>query len=66
VDQLVFNLRQKLPADEDGSVLIQSIRGAGYWMRAPNQAARQRLELTWSAKDHSVSLASEHRLAASG
>jgi DNA-binding response OmpR family regulator len=66
VDQLVFNLRQKLPADEDGSVLIQSIRGAGYWMRAPNQAARQRPELAWSAKDHSVNLASEHRLAASG
>jgi DNA-binding response OmpR family regulator len=65
VDQLVFNLRQKLPLDADGSMLIQSIRGAGYWMRAPNQAAWQGLELASLAKDRSVSLASEHRLAAS-
>lgn len=35
VDQLVFNLRQKLPADEGGGMLIQSIRGSGYWLRAP-------------------------------
>ncbi len=34
VDQLVFNLRHKLPPDEDGSMLIQSVRGAGYWLRA--------------------------------
>ena len=34
VDQLVFNLRQKLPPDEDGGALIQSVRGAGYWLRA--------------------------------
>lgn len=65
VDQLVFNLRQKLPADEDGSVLIQSIRGAGYWMRAPNQPARQWPELAWSNTDPGVSLAPEHQLAAS-
>ena len=38
VDQLVFNLRQKLPADEGGDALIQSIRGSGYWLRAPTRA----------------------------
>ncbi len=38
VDQLVFNLRQKLPPDEDGTMLIQSIRGSGYWLRAPEPA----------------------------
>jgi len=34
VDQLVFNLRQKLTPDKDGGMLIQSIRGSGYWLRA--------------------------------
>ncbi|HEY0202655.1 MAG TPA: response regulator transcription factor [Acetobacteraceae bacterium] len=38
VDQLVFNLRQKLPPDESGTMLIQSIRGSGYWLRAPEVA----------------------------
>ena len=38
VDQLVFNLRHKLPTDESGTVLIQSIRGIGYWLRAPDRA----------------------------
>ena len=38
VDQLVFNLRQKLPPDEGGGMLIQSIRGSGYWLRAPETA----------------------------
>jgi len=38
VDQLVFSLRQKLPADEGGGTLIHSIRGAGYLLRAPDQA----------------------------
>ena len=38
VDQLIFNLRQKLPADEGGGMLIQSIRGSGYWLRAPHRA----------------------------
>lgn len=38
VDQLVFNLRQKLPTDESGTLLIQSIRGIGYWLRAPDRA----------------------------
>ncbi len=38
VDQLVFNLRQKLPPDEGGGMLIQSIRGSGYWLRAPEGA----------------------------
>ena len=38
VDQLVFNLRQKLPPDEGGTMLIQSIRGSGYWLRAPESA----------------------------
>ena len=37
VDQLVFTLRQKLPRDESGTVLIQSIRGIGYWLRAPDR-----------------------------
>ncbi len=35
VDQLVFNLRHKLPRDENGALLIQSIRTAGYWLRPP-------------------------------
>jgi len=39
VDQLVFNLRQKLPPDEDGSMLIQSVRGVGYWLRAAEGVA---------------------------
>ena len=39
VDQLVFNLRQKLPPDEDGGMLIQSVRGLGYWLRACNSVA---------------------------
>ncbi len=38
VDQLVFSLRQKLPADEGGGTLIHSIRGAGYLLRAPDDA----------------------------
>ena len=54
VDQLVFNLRQKLPVDEDGGMLIQSIRGSGYWMRAPDQAAQRRPELAWSTDDVST------------
>ena len=40
VDQLVFNLRHKLPCDEGGGMLIQSIRGCGYWMRAPESIVR--------------------------
>ena len=39
VDQLVFSLRQKLPNDEGGVALIHSIRGAGYLLRAPDEAA---------------------------
>ena len=38
VDQLVFSLRQKLPPDEGGGPLIHSIRGAGYLLRAPDEA----------------------------
>ncbi len=38
VDQLVFSLRQKLPVDEGGGALIHSIRGAGYLLRAPDEA----------------------------
>jgi len=63
VDQLVFNLRQKLPMDEDGDMLIQSIRGAGYWMRAPDRMAWP--ELAWSAGDRNIQTAPEHRLASS-
>jgi len=40
VDQLVFNLRQKLPSNTDRGSLIHSIRGSGYWMRAPDRPAR--------------------------
>jgi len=65
VDQLVFNLRLKLPVDEDGSVLIRSIRGAGYWMRAPDQPARPRPELAWSVEAQSSQTASHYQLAAS-
>ncbi len=42
VDQLVFNLRQKLPQDDSGGMLIQSIRGSGYWLRAPDKAGQHR------------------------
>jgi len=63
VDQLVFNLRHKLPMDEDGDMLIQSIRGAGYWMRAPDRMAWP--ELAWSAGDQNIQTAPEHRLASS-
>ena len=44
VDQLVFNLRQKLPPDEDGGALIQSIRGAGYRLRPPEGVAPQQAQ----------------------
>ncbi len=54
VDQLVFNLRQKLPVDEDGGVLIQSIRGSGYWMRAPERPAQRRPEFRWPVEETSV------------
>ena len=40
VDQLVFNLRQKLPLDDSGGMLIQSIRGSGYWLRAPDKVVQ--------------------------
>ena len=33
VDQLVLNLRNKLPLDADGQSLIQSVRGSGYLLR---------------------------------
>lgn len=33
VDQLVCSLRSKLPRDDDGETLIQSVRGFGYWIR---------------------------------
>ncbi len=54
VDQLVFNLRQKLPLDADGGVLIQSIRGSGYWMRAPDRQVPQRPEFAWTPDDAHV------------
>ena len=57
VDQLVFNLRQKLPSDEDGGLLIQSIRGSGYWMRAPDRPALRRPELRWTAEEANIRLA---------
>lgn len=51
VDQLVFNLRQKLPSDPEGGLLIQSIRGSGYWMRAPDRPARRRPEPSWQPEE---------------
>lgn len=54
VDQLVFNLRQKLPADADGGVLIQSIRGSGYWMRAPDRPTRRHADPVWQADDQRI------------
>ncbi len=57
VDQLVFNLRQKLPADEHGGVLIQSIRGSGYWMRAPERPAQRRPEFRWPVDDPAARIA---------
>ncbi len=65
VDQLVFNLRQKLPADEDCGLLIQSIRGSGYWMRAPNRPAQRRPEFRWSVEEASIRPAPELQLAKS-
>jgi len=47
VDQLVFNLRQKLPPDEAGTMLIQSIRGSGYWLRAPEPPEARPTDSTW-------------------
>ncbi len=44
VDQLIFNLRQKLPPDEDGDTLIQSVRGLGYWLRASKDPALPRVQ----------------------
>ncbi len=64
VDQLVFNLRHKLPVNEGDGLLIQSVRGSGYWMRAPDQPVRQWPELAWSAKDRSARLTPDHHLAA--
>ena len=64
VDQIVFHLRRKLPVDEDGGVLIQSIRGSGYWMRAPDKPARQLPGFEWSVRDPSLHLAPEHHMAA--
>ena len=54
VDQLVFNLRQKLPADADGGVLIQSIRGSGYWMRAPDRPTRRHADPVWPTESQRV------------
>ena len=39
VDQLMFSLRRKLPADENGEMLIQCIRSTGYWIRPPDGMA---------------------------
>ncbi len=38
VDQLIFNLRQKLPGSYAGTGLIHSIRGAGYLLAAERRA----------------------------
>lgn len=34
IDQIVFYLNNKLPRLADGSKMIRSVRGCGYWMRA--------------------------------
>ena len=49
VDQLVFNLRQKLPLDDGGGMLIQSIRGSGYWLRAPETLASAEMRVALPA-----------------
>ena len=48
VDQLVFNLRQKLPFDEDGGTPIQSVRGLGYWLRASNSVAPSAVQVAYA------------------
>ena len=63
MDQLVFNLRQKLPADGDGGMLIQSIRGSGYWMRAPDKSNRQRADIVWSAQEPALRAVPSYELA---
>jgi len=65
VDQLVFNLRQKLPADADGGVLIQSIRGSGYWMRAPDRPSRRHTDFGWLAEVPSARPMPDQQLAKS-
>jgi len=65
VDQLVFNLRQKLPLDVDGGVLIQSIRGSGYWMRAPERPVSQRPEFVWPAEEAAALTTADYPLARS-
>lgn len=64
VDQLVFGLRQKLPTDEDGNALIKSVRGAGYWLRAPEPLASLRPKLAWSAEDPNIEITRDHHMAA--
>jgi len=44
VDQLIFNLRQKLPSDGDGGTLIQSVRGLGYCLQAFEKDALPRVQ----------------------
>ncbi len=44
VDQLIFNLRQKLPPDGEGGTLIQNVRGLGYWLRASEDVARPQVQ----------------------
>ena len=34
LDQLVHQVRRKLPLEADGSPMIRSVPGIGYWMRA--------------------------------
>jgi len=62
VDQLVFNLRHKLPANEDGSLLVQSVRGAGYWMRAPDQPTRPCPEPVRSAGSQGIQATWDHHV----
>ena len=64
VDQLVFGLRQKLPTDEDGNALIKSVRGTGYWLRAPEPPAPLRLEFAWSAIDPNIEITRDYHIAA--
>lgn len=35
IKNLAFKLRQKLPRDDDGEWLVQTVRCAGYWVQAP-------------------------------
>lgn len=64
VDQIVFNLRQKLPTDEDGNALIKSVRGTGYWLRAPEPPMPLRPQVAWSTTNPHIEITRDLHMAA--